>query len=367
MFLTARIFGVFTYSVLLFISILAVRYVPQRQTKYVFWAYLLALCCMAWFYVPYMTTDIYRLQPIAQSYADMSANEFIYLLSTSTSGLFTFVYFRIFADCLMPVTCAIFFGIIFYIIYQSGKLFNVTRSVLLLVLLWIMTNDFYLLAITNIRSYVAVAFVSFCIYRETFQHKFGLLNILLYFCAVEMHSMGIVLVAFRVLMYLFPGGKLTIWKLLLIPVLLGGLIWGFNSYSFLLESSIDKFEDYYANNEYYEYIWERILFIMQTIVQGYILWKAYSQRIFKENNLNNYRNIVIAGVIVLLICYAHDTFLQRWIVFATILDIPVLMRLLQKENENKGHNIRRFIMASCIITFALVCTRGNLCSLKFWE
>ena len=366
MFLTARLFGVFTYIVLMLLALAGVRYLPQRRTKYVLGIYLIALCIVAWCYVPYITTDIYRLQKFAFEYAQMPLNDFMYLLANSKSGLFTLIYFRLFAQCLMPVTCGIVFGSMFYILLNTSAQQQVSRSVIMLSLFWLMTNDFYLVSITNIRSYVAVAFVAFCIYREVFQHKFGLFNILLYVCAIEMHSIGIVLVAFRTLIYLVFGGRITIWKLLLVPLIIATLIFSFPFYQNLLLDSTEKMEAYYAEG-YYEYVWERVIFIIQTLVQGYILCKAYIYRLFTEEKFAPYKLLVTGAVIVLAICQIHVTFAQRWIIFSTILEIPVLVRLLQQEEEKNRHQIKQFLIASCLITFAFVCTRGNLCSLKFWE
>ena len=366
MFLTARIFGIFTYVVLLILALLGVRCLPQRQTKYAIGGYLLALCAVAWFYVPYITTDIYRHSQYATYLAQQSLDNFFYTLSSAKSGLFTMVYFRLFAKCLMPVTCAIVFGIIFYILANTSKQLHVIRSVVMLSLLWVMTNDFYLISITNVRSYVAVAFVSFCIYREVFQHRFNVLHILLYLCAIEMHSIGIVLVAFRALMYLFSGGRLTAWKIILIPLILATIIFAFPFYQDLLFRSAEKFEKYYEYNSY-NYIWERVIFTIQTIVQGYILWKAYAYRLFKGNPWSSYKLTVTGAFVVLLVCHLHVTFLQRWIIFSAILELPVLIYLLQLEHEKHRHQAKQFLIATCLITFAFVCTRGNLCSLKFWE
>ena len=366
MFLTARIFGIFTYIVCLVIALLGVRYLPPRQTKYVVWGYLVVLCLIALCYIPYITTDVYRHNQLAAALAQMPLDNFLYILSTAKSGLFTFIYFRIFEGYLMPVTCAIVFGSMFFILLTSAKQIQCTRSIIFLVLLWIMTNDFYLISITNIRSYVAVAFVTFCMYRETFEHKFNLFNVILYLCAIEMHSMGIVLVAFRTLAYLFSGGKLSVWKMLLVPLIIMLLIVGLPFYQDLLIGSTNKFESYYTGNSY-NYIWERVIFIIQTIVQVFILYKAYAYRLFKEHNFANYKTAVTWAVIVLLICHLHVTFMQRWIMVSAILEIPLLMCLLKKEQELHRHQIKQFLIVSCLITFAFVCTRGNLCSLKFWE
>ncbi len=366
MFLTARVFGILTYTIVMALALWGVRYLPLRQTKYVLWGYLFALCTISFLYLPYISTDIARLQPYADNIAKMPLNDFFYLLTNAKSGLFTLIYFRLFHACLMPVTCFIVIGTMFYMLYQSSKLLQVTRSIIMLGLLWLMTNDFFLTAITNIRSYVVVSFVAFCIYRETFQHKFSPLNILLYLCAIEMHAMGIVLVAFRVLVYLFSSGKFTIWKMVLIPLLLAGLVLGFPLYHEFLLGSADKFESYYTSNPY-NYIWERVLFIIQTILQLYILAKAYLWQLFKNPLFTPYKTAVTLGVIVLVICHLHVTFMQRWIVFSTLLELPVLIRLLQIEQQNHKHQIRQVLITFCFVTFALVCTRGNLCALKFWE
>lgn len=366
MFLTARLVGIFTYIVVLFMTLAAVRYVSERQTKYILWGYLAALCAMAYFYVPYITTDLYRHIPYAKYLAQMSWREFFFLFFSHKAGLFTLIYFRFFAPCLSTVTCAVVFGSMFYILWNSSKKIQVSRSVLMLALLWLMTNDFYLIAISNIRSYVAVAFVTFCIYRETFEHKFGLLNILLYVCAVEMHAMGIVLVGFRTLGYLVSSGKMSAWKFILIPMILLALVFGIPLYQNLLVDSTDKFEDYYTRG-HYNYIWERVIFSIQILVQGYILFKAYMCRLFKEEMFAPYKVVVTMGFIVLFVCQIHVTFMQRWIIFSAILEVPVLLRLLQLEREQGRHQAMQFLITTSLITFAFVCSRGNLCSLKFWE
>lgn len=366
MFLTARIFGIFTYLALLVLALIATRYISRELTKYILWGYLLALCTMAWFYIPYITADVYRLQEYATHYAQIPWNDFLYHLSNSKSGLFTLVYYRLFSTCLMPVTCFIVFGVIFYILYYSGQLLQITRTTFMLTLLWIMTNDFFLTSISNIRSYVAVAFVSFCIYREIFEHKFNLSNIILYVCAAQMHAMGIVLVAFRAFAFLLTGGKITIWKIVLVPLLISFIIFGYSFYDYLLFNSVDKFGNYYTGNEY-NYIWERVIFTIQSIVQLYILWKAYTYRLFREKLFSPYRMTITLAAIILIICHLHVTFTQRWIIFSAILEIPLLVRLLQKESERNRCQIKQFLILSCLATFAFVCTRGNLCSLKFWE
>ena len=73
------------------------------------------------------------------------------------------------------------------------------------------------------------------------------------------------------------------------------------------------------------------------------------------------------AVVTLIICHLHVTFTQRWIFFSAILEIPILVRILQKDYEFNRKNMKNFMILTSLITFAFVCSRGNLCSLKFWE
>ena len=366
MFLVARLFGIATYIFVMVIFLLLIKYTKKSQIKYILFLYLFALCTMSYFYIPYITTDLFRLNIIAERLSSLSWYEFWDVIKNSISGIFTLFYFRYFANYLATVTCFIIYGSVFYILYKSAKQNNSSKGILIVVLFWIMTNDFYLISITNIRSYIAVVFVALCIYREIFQHKFGPINIVLYLCTIETHSIGIVLVAFRFIAYLLMKGQLTIWKVVLFPIIIVTMILGIKFYLPLLEASVDRLEGYYEYNAY-SYIWERGIFTMQTIVQIYILFKAYKYKIFKESNFAYYKSVVTMAVIVLIICHLHVTFMQRWIIFSAILEIPILIRLLQKEYELNRNNIKYFMIVTSLITFAFVCSRGNLCSLKFWE
>ena len=366
MFLTARLFGIATYVFVMVIFLLLIKYTKQSQTKYIVLFYLISLCAIAYFFVPHITTDLFRHNLAAKKLAELDWHEFWYIVTNSVSGIFTLFYFRYFSNYLATMTCFVIYGVIFYILYKSVKQNNSTKGVLLIVLFWIMTNDFYLTSISNIRSYIAVVFVSLCIYREIFQHKFGPINIFLYLCAIEAHSMGIVLVTFRFFAYLLMRGQLTFWKIVLFPVIIAIVILEANFYLPLLDSSVDRFEGYYEHVEY-NYIWERVIFTIQTIVQVYILIKSYTYKIFNENKFVYYKSVVTMAVVVLIICNLNVVFMQRWIIFSAVLEIPILIRLLQKEYELNKKNMRNFMITTSLITFAFVCSRGNLCSLKFWE
>lgn len=366
MFLTARLFGIFTYVFAMIMFLLLIRFTKQSQIKYILFFYLVVLCAISYFYVPYITTDLFRHNITAEKLSQLSWYDFWYTIKNSTSGIFRLFYFRYFSNYLATVTCFVVFGIVFYILYKSVKQNNSTKGILIIILFWIMTNDFYLTSISTIRSHVTISFVALCVYREIFQHKFGPINIVLYLCAIEMHSIGIVLVAFRFIAYLLMKGQLTIWKILLFPVIIVTVVLGTKFYLPLLDYSFEKFEKYYYY-ENYNYFWERVIFIIQTLVQVYILFKAYKYRIFNETNFIYYKSIVTVAVIALLLCHLHLTFVQRWIFFSTILEIPVLIKIFQKEYALNRTNMRNFMIVTSLITFIIVCSRGNLCSLKFWE
>ena len=366
MFLTARLFGIFTYIFVMVIFLLLTKYTKRTQTKYVLFFYLVSLSTIAYFYVPFITADVYRHSINAKSLSLMPWYEFWDIIKNLTSGISFLFYFRYFADYLSTATCFIIYGIIFYMIYNFSNKQNASKSIITLVLFWIMTNDFYLVSISNIRSYISAILVVFCIYREMFHNKFGIVNIFLYLCAIEMHSMGIVFVVFRFGAYLFMKGQLTIFKIILFNVVIFIVVMGKSFYLPLLNFSIVKLEAYYSDIGY-DYIWERVIFIIQTIVQIYVLLKAFKYQIFKDKIFAYYKSIIVMAVIILVLCHLRVPYVQRWIFFSAILEIPLLIELLRVEKELNRTNIKNFLITTSIITFIFVCSRGNLCGLKFWE
>ena len=366
MFIIPRLFGVAIYTlVMLSFVFIAKNSKPQNEHR-VLIAYLAVLCLMAYLYVPYITTDLFRLNPIADALAAMPFFEFLDLILSSRSGIFTFIYFRCFHGYLSPVTCFFVFGTMLTLIYRSSQKSEAPGAVLAVVLLWIMTNDFYLVSITNIRSYMAASFAAYCIYREIFLHKFGPLNVFLYLCAIETHSMGIVLVMFRFGTYMLTRGQFSLWKMAAFPLVIIIAIAGAPFYMSMGADSADKFMRYY-NNDVYSYIWERVIFTIQTGVQIYILAKAYALRVFRDKDFTYYKITATLAVIILTICHIRVPFMQRWIIFSAMLEIPLLTDVLKKESEVGVTRARNFMLATMIVTFLIVVSRGNLCSLKFWE
>ena len=366
MFIVARICGGIIYLLAMLVFSFIAKNCSEERKHIVLAAYLAVLCLMAYLYVPYITTDIFRLNPIADSLAAMPFFEFLDLILSSRSGIFTLIYFRIFHGYLSPVTCFLVYGIFFALIYHSSEKSKCPNVVMALVLLWVMTSDFYLVSITNIRSYLAASFAAYCIYREIFLHKFGPLNVFLYLCAIEVHSMGIVLVMFRFATYMLTRGQFSLWKMAAFPLIIIMLVVGMPFYMSMGADSADKFVNYF-NNDVYSYIWERILFIIQTAIQVYILAKAYALKVFRDKDFTYYKVVVTLAVVVLVICNIRVPFVQRWIIFSAMLEIPILTHILYKETWTGQTKTRNFMIASYFFTYAIVCTRGNLCSLKFWE
>lgn len=366
MFIIARICGVAIYLLVMLLFGFIAKNCSEENKHKVLASYLAVLCIMAYLYVPYITTDIFRLNPIADSLAAMPFFEFLDLILSSRSGIFTLIYFRTFHGYLSPVTCFLVYGTFFTLIYHSSEKSKCPNVIMALVLLWVMTSDFYLVSITNIRSYLAASFAAFCIYREIFLHKFGPLNIFLYLCAIEVHSMGIVLVMFRFATYMLTRGQFSLWKMAVFPLIILIAVAGAPFYMSMGSDSADKFMSYY-NNDVYSYIWERILFIIQTCIQVYILVKAYALKVFRDKDFMYYKIVVTLAVVVLVICNIRVPFVQRWIIFSAMLEIPILTHILHKETWTGQTRIRNFMIATFFLTFAIVSSRGNLCSLKFWE
>ena len=178
--------------------------------------------------------------------------------------------------------------------------------------------------------------------------------------------MGIVLVMFRFATYMLTRGQFSLWKMAAFPLVIIISVAGVPFYMEMGAESADKFMGYY-NNNVYSYIWERVIYLIQTGVQIYILAKAYALRVFNDKDFTYYKIVVTLAVVILIICNVRVPFVQRWIIFSAMLEIPILTDVLKKESEVGMTKARNFMLATMFVTFPIVVSRGNLCSLKFWE
>ncbi len=123
----------------------------------------------------------------------------------------------------------------------------------------------------------------------------------------------------------------------------------------------------YLRNNIYSYMWEWILCLIQTGLYFVIIKQSKKIEIFQKiTELKKYKKLLILSEIVLIACNVSFSFLQRWCFFMALIILPVFMQMIENEIKNGNKKIQKMMLYTSIIVYALTCSRGYLCSLKFW-
>lgn len=229
-----------------------------------------------------------------------------------------------------------------------------------------MAMDFFIPTIATIRSYVATALVVLCIYRENEQERFGPINIILYIIAALMHSIGAALILFRVMAYICFNDAIRnrTRKIVLSMMVLGAAVVLYPYYAGVMNDSLTK-ALFYLDSGSYTYVWERLICIIQTIYIIIIVYRSKKNRVF-DYALGKMEHMLIAASALLVISNIQFSFLVRFTFFVELLVFPLTMVLLSIEKQKGSRKTYSLTVFTILITLLLTCSRGYLCSLKFW-
>lgn len=375
MFLLSRLIAISIYVLLTVVSVYILGRVKKTQTKIVLVAYLIILCIIAYLYYPYQTSDLYRVRMYVHDCASMSWSELFNAIVNGTSGLsstpMAMVYYKIIGgignDNFIPaISCFIIYGMLFYILYDYKINHDISNKVFSMAIFLLMAMDFFMPSIATIRSYIATVLVVYCIYRENMKNKFGCINIILYLISLMMHNIGTALIIFRVIVFLIfnDNNKTKIKRTIGVVVVLVCAVLFYHYYSSMITTSISNAIGY-IDGDVYSYAWEQMICIIQTIFIFVIMLRSYSAGIFK-NSLVGYHKMLTLSWILLVIFNIEFSFLMRWCFFTEILALPAVMELVNVELINRKNRTYKLLFTIIFITLILACTRGYLCSLKFW-
>lgn len=375
MFLTARVFGIFSYLLSSMFFLMLAKRVKNSQTKIVMMLYLLVLCFMAYFYEPYITSDLYRIRIYVKDCAAMSWGNLFTSIKEGTSGLSStpaaMIYYKLIGlfdndGIIAAVSCLIIYGMIFNMLIDYKQRKNISNRTFVFVLFCFMAMDYFMPSIATIRSYLSAVFVAFCIYRENIKHKFNVINILLYILALFFHSIGVALVMFRIVCFMLEKGSSTLMRIFKILVILICAIVATLYLKTYVEQNILKAVGYLKNN-IYSYVWEWILCLIQTVIFWIVIKRAKENEIFQSvNELKNYKRLLILSEVALILCNVSFAFLQRWCFFVALIILPVFMQTIEKETIMGNKKTKKLLLYASMIVYILTCSRGYLCSLKFW-
>ena len=367
MFILARIVGISIYVIAIFGFTNLIRYIKKEQlilALILFWG---TLCCIAFAYEPHFTSYLYRIRIYARDFAQQTYQEFWDSIINQTTPLAStpaaMIYYRLLGRLkeegwVAAVTCACVFLLIFNIVYDTYKR-GATKYAVAAGLFIFFTGDIFITTIATIRSYLACTFVAFCIYREIIRHKFNIINIVLYVLAALFHAQGIILILLRVIFFvLFQKNSVRNKVLgLTIVIILGTLL--FPLYRNILNNSLETMGGYLLDSNAYGYLWEIIICFLQLIIQMMIYITI------KKNNIKiNKEYLKFSGLLILIsiVSFIQFAFMQRFSFFCAVIVLPNTIIALDKINIKMKNNIILIAIISLVIT----CTRGYLCSLKFW-
>jgi hypothetical protein len=333
---------------------------------------------MAFFYKPYVTGDLYRIFEQMDYFASMDFNlfwkNFALESSTPVARLLFWIFGKIGVHSLLPAFSAFFcYSLIFYIIQKTKQLYDISNQTVAIVTFFMMTTSMYISVIGGIRMMVALSMVTFSFFRANVEKKIRLADILFFISSILIHAMSFVVIGVIALSLLSDSQTKASQKagyVLAIGIIGAVFIFKFSD---TIRGVYQKFLDYVWGDKYsdpWEYVMGAIIIIALLLVFSefhHVRRTGDYSKISKCNSAAIY-------CVVLALCFFFEfsIFYRFGGHLAVLFSIPSMMVSLEKTKGRsssliKGIDLRTLvILLSCIIA-AVSCTRGSLCSLKFFE
>ncbi len=392
--LIERLSGVFVYVLVTLYGYSRIMHTenPQKLRR-IFACVLAAVGIMGFFYIPGDAADLCEWRNMYDSYwHNRTFFEFLKgpVLNSSTPISYILIYLcqKTTLQGMLPcVVALIFFGFVFAIfkdcagrckIENSAPKFSNslikseingrtdTAYALALTFLCFMAAGEFLEVISGVRCLTALSIVAYCIYTETVGDRSLLKNIVLYGIACLMHLAAIPIFGIRLAYLLFGqlgskmpkiGSYITAIVLCAVGITVGG------SY---ITAAFNKGVSY-INNNWYSYTWEYIIGFIQLVLVVYTL--VQYRKIKDEEVLSKLKPLAqfntIMCVVEVLLCFEYTIF-HRFIMFSSIIIIPVMYTVLQYKMQKKDYRYVTFVRVLTLAMFFIACARGNLCGYKFF-
>lgn len=380
MYLTARLIGVFTYCIALFSTCLLLAQTKNaKKIKLILFVYLIALTTMGYWYLPDVHADLFRLLHISESLSSFPFDDVLYQLTqTKVPGAFLYFYLvGLFHNphLLAGLSAFIDFALLFSILNSEVKRASIPGIYVASALFLFMSSPCIMDSISGIRNMMSCCIIIWCMYREYALGKNFLVHLPLYVLAASIHSFGQMLLIYRITFYCFEKTSILghIFKMLISA---GLLMFIFSHATTFLDGILEKGSSYYTGHQEgtsYFYIWGMVISVMKWILAVYevVLFAKIKQNlqiINPYNPLFNLMRFLVPVVIVAPICGIFSPiFFGRLVMFAYILLVPITLLLVEAmPTVTKRYNFRLNLFLVNIIMLGISCTRGDLCSLKFF-
>lgn len=342
-----------------------------KQTKGILIIYVVCLAVLSFFYVPAETADLTRLKEyINNTYQRMTFNEYLKMLlitPTYTTHTFYFVVAKIgVLELLSVIACIINYSIISYILLDYTKRKRITNFGIANAFFLYMVTGQFMEVISGLRSMCAFSLVFLCIYREFFQNKRIVSNILIYALAIGFHSAAVPLVIMRIGFLIIQKEdkiiKKIINKILFVAFFIILIICGRG----VLEETIFK-ANIYLTKDIFSYFWTQL---SSGLVNTLFIYVYFSnKKIFKEKIHKNYIMFFIVMLIIdSVFGFIEYSIFRRYNRFLVMLILPLIMEKFNYDNRNimsiRKQETLYYVMLFLIMMIEI--SRGDLCGVRYF-
>lgn len=358
MYLTERLIGVISYTIVLLAVCFFVKRCNINNLKRILFVYLIILVLMAFFFVPPLGADLTRINRILDSYHYYSFSDLISeakITSTPMANLYYWCIAKINIKGLISAcTTFIVFNNLFYIIIDYSKKNKVNPKSVALMIFVIMSSGFFMEVLSTIRDMLAYSIIARCFYNEFYNKKNMLKNIPYYIFAFLFHQSVIALIGIRLIYLTFFEKQMKNYLKFIVLIVILVLSMQLSKYMIM---SVDKY-NLYLNNKTYSLIWEYIKGGIESLI---ILITIFNYKKINKNNFYKYNLLIM--LLSLLYLNQYSIFV-RFTYFNMFMMMPIFIESFNYYINKK--KILIIIMLS-VIMLGLACTRCDLSSLKFFE
>lgn len=376
MFVYERLFGIGTYLIALILVCFLLKK-TNISCKSILRFYLLCLCCMAFFFKPYTTSDLYRIFEHMEYFSSMNFtlfwNNFAMQSSTPIARLLYWCFGKTGVNELLPAFSALFcYSLIFYVVRKTKQRYEISNQTVAIVMFFLMTTSMYMSVIGGIRMMIALSMLNYSFFRVTVEKKINIIDILFFIISIFIHAMSFVVIGVIALTLIFNSDKNVLKKMkyLLLLVLLCGIF--LVAFSNTVHSLIEKILTYVLGDKYAD-PWEYLMGVIIIVILLLVFSEMQRIRGSEEYSEVSKCNMAAICCVILAVafCFEFSIFYRFGGHMAVMFSIPSMMLVIEKSKGKPSRYLKRIdlrtmvFLLSCIVA-AISCTRGSLSSLKFF-
>lgn len=380
MFFVERVTGVAIYA--LTVGVFYVLFVSRRINNHnLYPLFILVLSCMAMLYVPYRTSDLYRIYATLETLSHMKFGVLYSEIIATKSSPLIYIYYWIVSKTgyfrLLPaVNCCICYSFIFYIVRDMEERYDMSPETVANAVLFTMLIGNYIPVIAGVKMMLALSMIIFAFYRELAQHKFSVWNAIIYLFALFTHNIIIVILGIRFLVFLFSSGIKASFKAIIIPLVIAAFLAIVILFPNVFRSMVDSGTDYLSGKSQYSDVWEYAVGILMCIYQMVLI--VHTKRLMIADGEHfltfaQYNLLLMISVMVEIVMIWNFTIFHRISVeFGGTVMLPLMMICMEYDYRIPRLTTKRILsFRSVTLLFSLALflisgTRGSLSALKFF-